>query len=186
MEKRFLGIVRKVKKEHIIVCILVGVLLVIIALPVKDSKSTSKTKEVTKSETQVPKETRNQLEERLEEALRQVQGVGDVSVVITYETNGERVVEKDISQDTSSTDSQGQEGGKDNVTSKSTKEETIFEKDGSGNEVPYVISEKQPMIRGVLVVAKGADQPVIVQNIQEAVRALFQVEPHKIKVMKMK
>ena len=41
-------------------------------------------------------------------------------------------------------------------------------------------------VNGVLICASGADDPVVVHNIQQAVMALFQVEAHKIKVMKMK
>lgn len=48
----------------------------------------------------------------------------------------------------------------------------------------YLSSEKK--VTGVLIAAEGADDYVVVQNIQEAVMALFQIEAHKIKVMKMK
>ena len=41
-------------------------------------------------------------------------------------------------------------------------------------------------VTGVLVSAEGANRSVIVKNIQDAVMALFQVDAHKIKVMKMK
>ena len=41
-------------------------------------------------------------------------------------------------------------------------------------------------VTGVLVVAEGADNSVTVQKIQEAVMALFQIEAHKIRIMKMK
>lgn len=41
-------------------------------------------------------------------------------------------------------------------------------------------------VTGVLIAADGADDPVTVQNIQQAVMALFQVEAHRIKIMKMK
>lgn len=44
----------------------------------------------------------------------------------------------------------------------------------------------QEKVTGVLIAAQGADNYVVVQNIQEAVMALFQIEAHKIKVMKMK
>lgn len=47
-------------------------------------------------------------------------------------------------------------------------------------------SSGEMTISGVLIAAEGADQPVIVQNIQQAVMALFQIEAHKIKIMKMK
>lgn len=41
-------------------------------------------------------------------------------------------------------------------------------------------------ITGVLIAAEGGDDPGVVQNIQQAVMALYQVEAHKIKIMKMK
>lgn len=41
-------------------------------------------------------------------------------------------------------------------------------------------------VTGVLIAAEGADNSVTVQNIQQAVMALFQIEAHKIKIMKMK
>ena len=41
-------------------------------------------------------------------------------------------------------------------------------------------------VRGVLIAAEGASDPVVVQKIQQAVMALFQIEAHKIKIMKMK
>ena len=44
----------------------------------------------------------------------------------------------------------------------------------------------QETVTGVLVAAQGADNSVVSRNIVEAVMALFQVEAHKIKVMKMK
>ena len=39
-------------------------------------------------------------------------------------------------------------------------------------------------VTGVLIVAEGADNSVTVRKIQEAVMALFQVDAHKIKIMK--
>lgn len=41
-------------------------------------------------------------------------------------------------------------------------------------------------VKGVLIAAEGASDPVVVQKIQQAVMALFQIEAHKIKIMKMK
>ncbi|MFR7444694.1 MAG: hypothetical protein ACLUUO_16185 [Sellimonas intestinalis] len=41
-------------------------------------------------------------------------------------------------------------------------------------------------MEGVVVLCEGGDQPVVVQEITEAVEALFSVESHKIKVVKMK
>ena len=46
-------------------------------------------------------------------------------------------------------------------------------------------NESYPKISGVVVVAEGGEDPHVIQNIHEAVQALFQVEAHKIKVMKI-
>ena len=47
-------------------------------------------------------------------------------------------------------------------------------------------SSKENVVTGVLIAAQGADNSVVSRNIVEAVMALFQIEAHKIKVMKMK
>ena len=52
-----------------------------------------------------------------------------------------------------------------------------------GNKSIYLSEETE--ITGVLIAAEGAGDPVTVQNIQQAVMALFQVDAHKIKIMKM-
>ena len=50
---------------------------------------------------------------------------------------------------------------------------------------PYVVKELEPKVQGVVVIAEGGGNPAVQQNILEAVQALFPVEAHKIKIMKM-
>ncbi|MDO4337504.1 MAG: hypothetical protein Q4C91_05365 [Eubacteriales bacterium] len=57
---------------------------------------------------------------------------------------------------------------------------------GQDTETKGFYASGDTKVTGVLISAEGADDPVTVQNIQQAVMALFQVEAHKIKVMKMK
>lgn len=56
----------------------------------------------------------------------------------------------------------------------------------TGNGQKGFCSSDTEEVTGVLIAAEGADNPVIKQNIQQAVMALFQIEAHKIKIMKMK
>lgn len=49
-----------------------------------------------------------------------------------------------------------------------------------------MVKTKQPLIEGVVVVAQGGDRAEVRQNITEAVMALFDIEPNKIKIVKMK
>lgn len=119
-----------------------GILLAVIALPVKkeegDGGETSLSYE---KEEETPLGEKERMEQDLEELLSQVEGVGEVQVLLSAKEP---------------------EGG--------------F----------YDTASKELTVTGVLVVTRGADNSVVVQNITEAVQALFQVEAHKIKVMKMK
>lgn len=150
------------KKENLGVLLLVGLLLLVIALPTKSNEENTET-EAEDQETDQnlqDQDWQTKMEERMVEVLEQVQGVGKAEVFLTCEGTQEKVVEKDET-------------------------ETVYERDSRGNQTPYVSSEIYPEVTGVLVVAQGGDDPVVIQNIQEAVQVLFQVEAHKIKVMKM-
>ena len=144
------------KKENLGVLLLVGLLLLVIALPTRQENENTITEENTQETDQSLQEQdwQTKMEERL------VEGVGKVEVFLTCEGTQEKVVEKDET-------------------------ETVYERDSRGNQTPYVSAEIYPQVTGVLVVAQGGDDPVVIQNIQEAVQVLFQVEAHKIKVMKM-
>lgn len=57
---------------------------------------------------------------------------------------------------------------------------------GEDKDSETFYSSGKEQVTGVLIAAQGADNSVVSRNIVEAVMALFQVEAHKIKVMKMK
>jgi stage III sporulation protein AG len=124
-------------------------------------------------------------EKRLEEVLSQVSGVGEVQVMITLKSSKELIVEKDTPTTSQTSKEEDAEGGKRDTVDKSSTEATVYEQSNDGKSTPYVVKELEPEIEGIIVIAKGGDDPVIVKNISDAVLALFQVEAHKIKVMKM-
>lgn len=181
--------IRGRKKEQLLISVLLLGLFLVIMMPVKETdemKETQKTEEETLPQTPAEEAAAKQMERQLVETLSQVEGVGEVKAAVTLETSGKRVVEKDVPVSTSDT-SQTQGGGESQESfSSDSQEETVYERDSDGNETPYVVQETTPEIRGVVVVAKGGGDPVIQRQIQEAVMALFHVEAHKIKVMKMK
>ena len=150
------------KKENLGVLLLVGLLLLVIALPTRQENENTITEENTQETDQGLQEQdwQTKMEERLVEVLEQVQGVGEAEVFLTCGGTQEQVVGKDET-------------------------ETGYQRDSRGNQTPYVSAELYPQVTGILVVAQGGDDPVVIQNIQEAVQVLFQVEAHKIKVMKM-
>ena len=62
---------------------------------------------------------------------------------------------------------------------------TVFSQ-SDGNETPFVNKEILPKIDGVLIVAEGGADASVRKNISEAVEALFGLDAHKIKIVKMK
>lgn len=169
-------------KEQICILVLAGILLLVIAIPVETEKEVLQ--EIPYEHlvpTQISKQ--QELEEQLKYLLEHVSGVGKTEVMIILKSDGQRIVEKDIQV------SEGKENnGETSVVTTEQKERseiTVFEKDEQGREIPYVMETMEPEITGVLVAAQGAGNPVIVNEITQAVKALFGVEVHKIKVMKM-
>lgn len=186
MKKWYQAVLSKKKKEQIVVWILLLLLLAVVLWPTDtQKKSVSDEKEQPETEGVEPQNQEERMEEVLADTLSQVKGVGAVRVALTLESTNRKIVEKDI-PDTQSSEKRTGDGESSESTASSKEETTVYEKDGNGTEIPYVISEEFPRIRGVLVVAEGGDQPVVIQEIQEAVMALFDVDAHKIKVMKMK
>ena len=187
--------IKNIKKDNLIILFLLGVLLLIIFIPAKSKNENEKVqdakvnKSVTASEIAKGDTTEDsyeeKLEKRLESVLRQVEHVGDVKVMITLKSSEERIVEKDIPTDRSSIVEADSEGGSRTTTESSSTEETIYATGENGETSPYVVKELEPEIEGVLIIASGADNPQVVQDITDAVHALFSVEVHKIKVMKM-
>lgn len=181
---------KRLKKSDWAAIALLGVLLLIIAMPSGSKTAVSKTDNFgTVSGTEAEKTTKKEdyseyLENKLERVLAQMEGVGRVTVMITVSDNGESVVEKDASESSTTTTENDSSGGVRTVTEEQSSETTVYlEEDGESR--PYVQKEKLPSIEGVIVVAEGGENSRIVSEISEAVEALFSVEAHKIKVVKM-
>ena len=113
------------KKNTWMILLLIGILLVVIAIPTKTEprvNSLSIYDDVSPNETD--------MEKRLQSLLQQMQGVGEVHTMITY---------RDDTQ-----------------------------------------------VEGIVIIAEGGGDAVVVRNITEVVRALFDVDSHKIKVIEKK
>ena len=124
------------------------------------------------------------LEEKTADILKQVDGVGGVTVMITLKSGGQKIIEKDQSGSSQTTEEEDSEGGKRTVEESTSDKTSIYEQDSDGSSAPYVSKELSPEIEGVVVIADGGGNAVTAQNITEAVQALFGVEAHKIKIMK--
>lgn len=178
---------KKIKKDNLLILLLAGLLLIVIAVPV-ENKETEK-KETVKETEPVIEETQTDYisiqEAKLKSILSKVEGAGEVEVMITLRASKELIIEKDTPSTVTSSEEEDSTGGKRSSSERTTNETTVYNQDGSGSTSPYVIKEIEPEIEGIIVLAKGGDDPVIAKNISDAILALFRVEAHKIKVMKL-
>lgn len=184
-------------KESFVIMALLGILLLIIVLPTgssnrekdaspKEEESTSDTiteSSLTLSQTQ---SYARALEKRLEETLRCMDGAGAVKVMITLQSTEEAVVEKDKPVTRNNTVETDAQGGTRSVNEYSENESTVYGTDQNGQNTPYVVKRLEPAIEGVVVIAQGGGSERLCKNITEAIQVLFGIEPHKIKVVKMK
>lgn len=186
------------KKNNLIVILLLGVLLLVIAIPVNDKdKETDgqqsgpwsggtdrQSKESGPERQSEAQDYCTYMERKLEEALSQMDGAGKVRVIISLRSSEEKIVEKDhpiTRSGTSETDSQG---GTREVSSVDSGETTIYSSD-SGASQPYVVKTMLPEIEGVIVLAQGAGTGNVSKNISDAIQVLFGIEAHRIRVVKM-
>ena len=182
------------KRDNLIVLVLLGVLLFVISLPTKSDDSVKKEiRSIQNTDSAVvetvalgksKKDYVQELEERLKATLSDMEGVGKVSVMITLKASEELVLEKDESVNRSNTSEEDSEGGKRTVSQLESGESTVYISSGSNSE-PYVIKTLLPTVEGVVVVAQGAGTGNVNRNITEIVMALFGVEAHKVQVVKM-
>lgn len=200
---------KKFGKDKFVILVLVGILFFIIAIPVDSHKNRDDVSQE-QSGGNVSEAERNsqgvgtknaaqditqgttqdayvaQLEQRLAEAIAYVDGVGRVKVMITLKTSEEKVVEKDMPSSRSNTSETDAEGGRRSIYDMESGESTVYITEGNGIQTPYVIKSIEPRIEGVVVIAQGGGNAQVNRDITEAVQALFNIEAHKVKVLKMK
>ena len=180
------------RKDRLLILLLSGVLLLVITLPVSDRDGEEATALAQEGQTAAglsgDEDYAGYMERKLEEVLSEVSGVGEVKVMVTLRSTSEKVVEKDEEQESETVTEQDSQGGTRTTSRSSSSGTTVYGESDSGasaGQEPYVTKELTPSVEGVVVIAQGGDQPVTVQNITEAVQALFNVDTHKIKVMKL-
>ena len=107
-------------------------------------------------------------ETRLADILSQIDGAGDVSVMITYYSSAE----KDIAYETKT-------ASREDKSERSEDKKAVMT-DGE----PMVLKEVYPKVKGVIVTADGAGSSAVRSAISEAVSASLDVPAHRICIFK--
>lgn len=136
-------------KDLMIAIVIIGVLIAVLFIPTGERKGNSLMDIQTPVSENVSIDTSAEYEEelelRLEEILSQMEGVGEVEVMITLKS------------------------------STRTRD----------NSFTYTTQNTYPEVEGVFVVLQGGDDSSVKLAITEAIQALFGIDVHKIKIVKM-
>lgn len=124
-------------------------------------------------------------EASLREILKQINGVGEVSVKINFESSEVKVPAIDKSSQKSVTEETDGEGGK-RVNNQETDGDKVVMTSNQGGNEPLILKTDKPKVIGVMVVAEGADNSKINYEITKAVSSLYDVSMDKVNVLAMK
>lgn len=128
-------------------------------------------------------ELEKQLAEQAEEILNQGDGFGKVRVAVTLEAGPEQDFARNI-QNQESVVEEKDTGGGTKITSEVQEQvEYVF---AQGRGEPLILREKSAQIKGVLVMAEGASDSAIKQQLSEAIQALFALPAHRVMILPMK
>lgn len=193
----------KMGKDKWLILLAIGMIILILAIPSGSStfgkigaasESKNKTElqkgivtELAEKDTAVAagadRTYEEQMEQRVKKLLKTVEGVGQVDVMIVLKSSKEQVLRVDNKTSDSATVENDSSGGTRNITNKELQESTILT--GSGeNTAPIVEKEISPEIEGIIISAQGGGSPTVKAEISSAMEALFNLPPHKIKVLK--
>ncbi len=123
------------------------------------------------------------MEKRLEEILKKIKGVGEVDVMITFDDTSEKIPVFNTNQTIEKTDEKDAQGGTREVTREDLSQQIVV---GSGGDSLMIMKETKPKVRGVIVVAEGAENIEIKEKLYSAVKTVLGVSGNKVEVYSSK
>ena len=207
--KQLKRMIEKMGKDRLAILLIGGLLLLVVTIPTKQENEQSVLYQTKQNQSENNKSMNRRgttdnsgqemtgnvletyglyseyLETKLCKILQNMNGAGKVEVFITLQDVGSTVVEKDFSY---RRNNDSKDEGKSTTSSAEyeDKQDTVYTVDENGNEVPYVTKQILPSIEGILIVTQGGDNVKVKKQMKEAVLSLFELDEHKIAIVKMK
>lgn len=183
MEKllsKFKGENNKKQIENIVIFL---VLLVIVIIVINSLFSEEESVASEKSTVSVITNdvTTDELEYKLKNILAAMNGVGKVEVMISYSNTIEQVPMYDTIENTTVVEEEDTNGGT-RKTKETLNEQSIIYEEKNSTKVPAIKRTIMPEVVGVIVVAEGANNSVVKENIKNAVEAVVNIPSHRVQI----
>ncbi|NLE23760.1 MAG: hypothetical protein GX625_00220 [Clostridiaceae bacterium] len=175
--------------ENLIIIVILGVIIILASSYLANSNDAEDTMNEASSVASVDKRTVQSgysiegqdivadIERRLSELLSRVEGAGQVSVMVYADTGSEQVPAYNDVQDTRNDE---RADGKSMEISE-TRQLAL-----AGTDEPVILKVIIPQIKGVVVVAEGADDILIKAQLNNAVCTLLGIPEHRVQILKHK
>ncbi len=177
----------KERKNTLLIVFLIGILLITFTPKFSQKKNVDYIDSPQSTNTNINSSSTDSyekdLEDRLCAILSNVQGAGDVSVMVTVSKSSELVVSENLEQSNNvinETDSNNGVRTTEQVTTK--KSAQIL----GQNEKPLVLTELVPEISGVIIVSEGANDIIVKDSLIRSVSTLLEIPTYKVEVLQKK
>ena len=158
-------------------------LLIIVIIVINNLFTNQEHEESVQNITQVVSDeiTNDDLESKLKNILSCMSGVGKTEVMISYSNTIEQAPMVDAKENITIIEEEDVNGGK-RKTKENVTEQNIIYEEKNNTKVPAIRQTIMPKVIGVIVVAEGANNSVVKENIKDAVEAVIDIPSHRIQV----
>jgi stage III sporulation protein AG len=126
------------------------------------------------------------LEQSLTDIVSRIQGAGAAKVLVTLERSTEYIYATEEKKSNQTAEDKSGGSATKNEANVDTETTYILVKDADGAQKAIPITEVQPVIKGVVVVCDGGDNPAVQQNIISAVTTALDITSVRVCVIKAK
>lgn len=178
------------KIENLIVFVIILIVTIIIINTIwnsndnndkKESEDVSGYKRLAIEDNNTSTNENDDLEKKLEQILSKMEGVGKVSVMITYSQGSEIIPMQNETSKSSKINETDSDGGTRTTEQVDSNKEVIY---SNGNKVETQ-TVKNPIAQGAIVIAEGASNAMVKTNIVSAVEAITGLATYKVQVFEM-
>ena len=144
----------------------------------KNAKNSAKTTSSIKSASSIEEYT-NILESKIKKMVSQIEGAGSCDVTITME----RGVENVYANSEKKTQNHGENlSGKPSIQDNVQRDVVVI--DDSGGKHALMVTQKEPIVKGIVIVCEGANNPAVAKQIHDAASKALATPANRISVVK--
>ncbi len=167
--------------ENLVIFLVLCIIVMIVINALTDEKETVSNNAESSMIFETNTVSEKTLEIKLAEILSMINGAGKVDVMISYINEVEKIPMTDTKITTTVVSEKDSNGGERKTEETSTEENIIYE-ESNNLKSPVVKQSILPEIVGVIVVAEGANNIAVKENLIKAVEATINVPSHRIQV----